>query len=107
MYVYGLYDTVTFYRLQMLHDNEGQAYMAENSAAADTSIMTIAEVAAYLKISETTVWRYCVSGKLPAFQVGRQWRIEQRDLEVWISKMKEKSEKSTPTDNVQNDAHEQ
>lgn len=81
--------------------------MAENSAAADTSIMTIAEVAAYLKISETTVWRCCVSGELRAFKIRHQWRIDRRDLEVWISKMKEKSEKPTTTDNAQTDAHEQ
>ncbi len=56
---------------------------------AETTMLTVPEVAAYLKISPTTVWRHCVSGILPAFRVGRQWRIERRDLERWISNLKD------------------
>ena len=38
-------------------------------------ILTVAEVAQYLKVSRFTVWRWCKQGKLPAFKVGREWRI--------------------------------
>lgn len=54
----------------------------------DAEVLTVAEVAAYLKISPTTVWRHCAQGKLPAFQIGRQWRVERRDLDVWIEALK-------------------
>ncbi|GAB4199463.1 MAG: hypothetical protein OHK0022_19690 [Roseiflexaceae bacterium] len=54
-----------------------------------TTMLTVPEVAAYLKISPTTVWRHCVSGTLPAFRVGRQWRIEREDLERWIADLKD------------------
>jgi excisionase family DNA binding protein len=54
-------------------------------------VLTVAEVAAYLKLSQSTVWRQCVHGTLPAFRVGRQWRIERRDLELWIGAMKAQS----------------
>lgn len=40
----------------------------------EPAVLTVAEVAAYLRISETTVWRWCHSGKLPAFRIGRSWR---------------------------------
>ena len=44
-------------------------------------ILTVREVAEYLKLSRTTVWRWCNEGKLPAFKVGRGWRIHRLDVE--------------------------
>ncbi|NNJ09777.1 helix-turn-helix domain-containing protein [Chloroflexales bacterium ZM16-3] len=51
---------------------------------AQPPILTVAEVAQYLRVSETTIWRWCSSGKLPAFRIGRSWRVRQSDLEVLI-----------------------
>jgi excisionase family DNA binding protein len=62
--------------------------MTNEHPSADIAVLTVAEVAAYLKISPTTVWRHCVRGTLPAFRVGRQWRVERHDLDVWIRAMK-------------------
>lgn len=64
---------------------------AERTTSETTTMLTVPEVAAYLKISPTTVWRHCVNKRLPAFRVGRQWRIERRDLEHWITNLKEQS----------------
>jgi excisionase family DNA binding protein len=47
-------------------------------------LLTIAEVATYLKLSRRTTWRWCKSGRLPAVKVGRQWRVSSRDLEEFI-----------------------
>ena len=44
-------------------------------------ILTVEEVAQYLKLSRTTIWRWCNEGKLQAFKVGRGWRIHQSELE--------------------------
>jgi len=44
-------------------------------------ILTVREVAEYFKLSRTTVWRWCNEGKLPAFKVGRGWRIHRLDVE--------------------------
>ncbi|HEU4329261.1 MAG TPA: helix-turn-helix domain-containing protein [Roseiflexaceae bacterium] len=63
--------------------------MTTERQTVETNMLTVPEVAAYLKISPTTVWRHCVSGTLPAFRVGRQWRIERRDLERWIANLKD------------------
>jgi excisionase family DNA binding protein len=62
--------------------------MTHPQLAVDVSVLTVAEVAAYLKISPTTVWRHCSQGTLPAFRVGRQWRVERRDLDIWINRLK-------------------
>ena len=47
---------------------------------ADQRVLTVQEVAEMLKVSQATVWRWCQSGKLPAFRVGQQWRIRAVDL---------------------------
>jgi len=44
-------------------------------------ILTVREVAKYLKLSRTTIWRWCNEGKLQAFKVGRGWRIHRSDIE--------------------------
>lgn len=51
----------------------------------DSEIMTVKEVAAYLKIKEKTAYRLAADGKIPAFKVGGSWRFRQQDLEGWIS----------------------
>jgi excisionase family DNA binding protein len=57
-------------------------------------MMTIAEVAKYLKLHELTVRRLAREGELPAFKVGRQWRIKRDLLETWIA---ERSGKGAPS----------
>ncbi len=49
-----------------------------------SDVLTIAEVAKYLKLHELTVRRLAREGELPAFKVGRQWRIKRDLLESWI-----------------------
>jgi len=50
-------------------------------------VLTVQEVAGLLKVSQTTVWRWCQSGKLPAFRVGQQWRIHGQELEERIKEL--------------------
>jgi len=44
-------------------------------------ILTVREVAEYLKLSRTTIWRWCLAGKLQAFKVGRGWRIHRSEID--------------------------
>ena len=48
-------------------------------------ILTIDEVAAYLKAGKRTVYRLAASGKLPAFKLGGTWRFRRSDLDEWIA----------------------
>ncbi|TVP12302.1 methylation-associated defense system helix-turn-helix domain-containing protein MAD1 [Shewanella sp. KCT] len=52
-------------------------------------ILTIKEVAAYLKLAEKTAYRLASEGKLPGFKVGGSWRFKSEDLEKWIKEQKE------------------
>ena len=44
-------------------------------------VLTVEEVASYLKVSKGTVRRWCLKGKLPAFKIEREWRIYKKGLE--------------------------
>ena len=48
-------------------------------------ILTIDEVAAYLKAGKRTVYRLAASGKLPAFKFGGSWPFRRGDLDKWIA----------------------
>lgn len=47
-------------------------------------ILTLREVATYLKLAEKTAYRLVSEGKLPGFKVGGSWRFKREDLEAWI-----------------------
>jgi len=51
-------------------------------------ILTIKEVAEYLKLSEKTAYRLASDGKLPGFKVGGSWRFKKEDIEAWIKEQK-------------------
>ena len=48
-------------------------------------ILTLKEVAEYLKLAEKTAYRLAAEGKLPGFKVGGSWRFRKSQLEAWIS----------------------
>ena len=58
-----------------------KAIMQQENASTRNEVLTVQEVATYLKVSRSTVWRWCKNGKLPAFRIGREWRIHQETLD--------------------------
>ena len=48
-------------------------------------LMTVAEVAARLRVSKATVYKLCASGRLPAIRVLNAVRIARRALEELIA----------------------
>jgi excisionase family DNA binding protein len=53
-------------------------------------IVTLKEVAQYLKLTEKTAYRLAAEGKLPGFKVGGSWRFKQDDVLQWIEEQKAK-----------------
>lgn len=51
-------------------------------------ILTIKDVAAYLKLAEKTAYKLAAEGKLRGFKVGGSWRFKQQDIENWIEEKK-------------------
>lgn len=48
-------------------------------------ILTIDEVAVYLKAGKRTVYRLAASGQIPAFKLGGTWRFRRIELDQWIA----------------------
>lgn len=43
-------------------------------------LLTVNEIIEILKVSKLTIYRYIKAGKLPAYKVGRDYRITQKDF---------------------------
>ena len=48
-------------------------------------IMTVEEVAAYLRVSEKTVYGWAKNGEIPCGKLGAAWRFLRQDVEDWVS----------------------
>ena len=46
-----------------------------------TDILTIKEVAEFLKLTEKTAYRLAADGKIPGFKVGGSWRFRRDEIE--------------------------
>jgi len=49
---------------------------------------TLKEVAERLHVSRMTVYRYVKAKKLPAYKIGRDFRIKGEDLQTFIASLK-------------------
>ena len=50
----------------------------------ESDVMTIKEVAEYLKLAEKTAYRLAAEGKIPGFKVGASWRFRRSEIDRWI-----------------------
>lgn len=57
----------------------------------DSDIMTIREVADYLKINEKTAYKLAAEGKIPGFKVGGAWRFKRGEINIWIENQSNKN----------------
>lgn len=58
-------------------------------------ILTVRELAEYLKIAEKTAYRFVSEGKLPGFKVGGAWRFRKAEVDRWIKEQELSNMKST------------
>ena len=61
----------------------------------NADIMTIKEVADYLRIAEKTAYRLAANGTLPGFKVGGSWRFQRTEVYGWIEAERQKSSASS------------
>ena len=52
----------------------------------EARFLTIAEVAAMMRVSKMTVYRLVHSGDLPAVRVGRSFRVVEKDVNEYLRK---------------------
>ncbi|MCD4523274.1 MULTISPECIES: helix-turn-helix domain-containing protein [unclassified Nocardioides] len=62
--------------------------MATNSPGdrSESRFLTIAEVAAMMRVSKMTVYRLVHGGDLPALRVGRSFRVREEDVDEYLRK---------------------
>ena len=48
-------------------------------------IMTIEDVAKYLKLKPQTIYTWAQNGKIPAAKLGKEWRFKKSILDVWFN----------------------
>lgn len=80
--------------------------MSTNTSKSE--ILTINQVADYLKVTERTIYRLAAAKKIPAFKVGGTWRFSRADIDGWIKKqsmeaLASDSDRDGTTDSQSND----
>ncbi len=76
MYFYNLYRSFCF-----VQTNRSAPQMKGD-------IITITNVAEYLKIKKQTVYALIAKGDIPGLKVGGSWRFDKTDIDSWIKKHK-------------------
>lgn len=49
-----------------------------------TQLMTLQEIADYLRLTEVTVYRLLKRRNIPAVKIGRSWRFEKAEIDAWL-----------------------
>jgi len=49
------------------------------------AVLTIDELAAYLKLAKSTTYKLAQEGKIPGQKVGRHWRFNKAAIDRWLA----------------------
>ena len=52
----------------------------------DDTILTIDEVAKYLRVSERTIYDWAHKGEIPSGKIGTVWRFKKSEIENWVNR---------------------
>lgn len=55
------------------------------------AVLTIDELAVYLKIAKSTLYKLAQERKLPGQKVGRHWRFRKETIDRWLDEQQEAS----------------
>ncbi len=51
---------------------------------AEHEILTVLDVARFLRVPKSTVYKLARVGELPASKIGKHWRFLRRDIQQWV-----------------------
>jgi len=63
----------------------------------EEEILTIDEVAKYLRVSERTVYEWAQKGEIPAGKIGTAWRFKKSAFEQWVNNILSGPQKTSHT----------
>lgn len=52
----------------------------------NSGLMTIEDLAAYLKVSRRTIYEWLKSNKIPALKLVGQWRFKKDKIDEWLDR---------------------
>ena len=55
-----------------------------SSETHEDEILTIKQLADYLRVTDRTIYRLASARKIPAFKVGGMWRFSRAGIDSWI-----------------------
>jgi len=58
--------------------------MNESAEMSDSELMTIDELAEYLRVKKRTVYDWVKKGKIPAIKTVGQWRFRKEKINAWL-----------------------
>jgi excisionase family DNA binding protein len=64
----------------------GEVQSADDDTVQSNTLLTVKEVAEYLRMKESTVYVWAQEGKIPAIKISRTWRFRQADLAAWLAR---------------------
>jgi len=50
----------------------------------DNEILTIEDVAAYLRLTPQTIYRWAQEKRIPAVKLGKEWRFRRSIIDAWL-----------------------
>ena len=64
--------------------------------ATPSVMMTLEEVARYLRLHNSTIYRLARAGIIPAVKIGGQWRFNSQRVDEWLAAQAAASVRRTP-----------
>jgi len=56
-------------------------------------LMTLSQLAEYLQLGKSTVYKMVQKGEIPGIKIANQWRFKKEDIDKWLNKTKIKQTK--------------
>jgi excisionase family DNA binding protein len=58
--------------------------MSDTSRPQDHEILTVEEVAHYLRLKPQTIYKWAQEKRIPAVKLGKEWRFRKSILDRWL-----------------------
>lgn len=59
--------------------------MSTSTGTTNNEVMTLDELAVYLKIPKSTLYKLVQEGRLPGQKIGKQWRFGKWAIDAWLA----------------------
>jgi excisionase family DNA binding protein len=65
-------------------------FQPNSAPSTDDEILTVMDVARFLRVPKSTVYKLARASELPASKIGKHWRFLRRDIHEWLHSRSQK-----------------